>query len=62
MNIYDALGRRVTTLVDEHRAPGYYSATWDGKDYNGVDVASGIYFCRLVWRGKNETERVVLLK
>ncbi|MFQ6093554.1 MAG: FlgD immunoglobulin-like domain containing protein [bacterium] len=47
LKIYNILGQMVVTLVDEPKVPGYHSATWDGKDSNGKDVASGIYFYRL---------------
>jgi len=59
MNIYDALGRRVTTLVDSEQGPGEYRVVWDGKDHKGSEVASGVYFYRICW---NETRRMVLLK
>ncbi|MCK4548078.1 MAG: T9SS type A sorting domain-containing protein [Candidatus Eisenbacteria sp.] len=62
MNVYDTLGRRVQTLVDLDQGPGTYSAVWDGRDHNGVTVASGIYFYRLTWNANTETKRMVLLK
>jgi len=45
--IYDLLGRRVQTLVDERRATGSYRAVWNGCDNTGRSVASGIYFVRM---------------
>jgi hypothetical protein len=62
VNVYDCLGRRVTTLVDGMRAPGVYRITWTGADHHNVPVASGIYFYRITWNGKSETRRMVLLK
>ncbi len=62
MSVYDPLGRKVRTLVDADHGPGTYSAVWDGRDHNGVTVASGIYFYRLTWNGNTETKRMVLLK
>lgn len=40
--VYDPLGREVTTLLDEVRSPGTYSARFNGDKY-----ASGVYFYRL---------------
>jgi len=37
----------VRTLVDKHQEPGYYEARWDGKDGQGKDVASGVYFYKI---------------
>jgi len=62
LNIYDALGRRVATLVDEDRAPGSHSVTWNGTDRDGSPVASGAYFYRITWMERSETKRMVLLK
>jgi len=45
--IYNTLGQVVRTLVDEQRARGAYQVRWDGKDVDGLDVASGIYFVRM---------------
>jgi hypothetical protein len=64
LKIYNLLGQEVRTLVDEVQDPGYYTATWDGQDSFGNEVASGVYFYRLsVASGQwSETKRMVLLK
>jgi parallel beta-helix repeat protein len=62
MNVYDSVGRRVRTLVDSDHGPGTYRVIWDGNDHNGVPTASGVYFYRIVWGDRSETNRMVLLK
>jgi hypothetical protein len=62
LKVYDATGRLVTTLVDEDQGPGRYIAVWDGRDRDGVDTASGVYFYRITWKGRSETKRMVYLK
>ena len=48
LTVYDALGREVTTLIDnEERAAGYVSVTWNGLNSTGARVASGVYFYRI---------------
>ena len=47
LKIYNLLGQKVRTLVDKHQEPGYYEARWDGKDGQGKDVASGVYFYKI---------------
>ena len=47
LKIYNLLGQEVRTLVDGEREAGYYTVTWNGKDYHGQDVSSGVYFYRL---------------
>ncbi len=40
-------GRLIKTLVNEKQSPGVYTVRWDGTDYLGQQVASGIYFYQL---------------
>ncbi len=60
--IYDVTGARVRTLVNGMRDTGRRVATWDGRDGNGSQVASGIYFYRLVLGQFTATKRMLLLK
>ena len=39
--VYDVLGRKVAELVNEEKAAGYHSITW-----NAANVASGVYLAR----------------
>lgn len=45
--IFDARGRRVTTLVNSEVDAGSHSRVWDGTDETGSRVGSGVYFARL---------------
>ena len=45
--IYDLLGKKVTTLIDERQQAGYHVITWDGRDSSGQLVSSGIYLYRI---------------
>lgn len=45
--IYNVLGQKIRTLVSTHQGAGYYHVEWDGKNDAGVQVASGVYLCRL---------------
>jgi hypothetical protein len=62
LRIYNVLGEVVRTLVDEPKSPGVYHEVWDGKDDQGKEVASGIYFYRLKAGKFSETKKMVLLK
>jgi Sortilin, neurotensin receptor 3,/FlgD Ig-like domain len=48
LSVYDVRGRRVRTLVDDHRSAGSYVEEWDGRDESGMQAASGVYMARLV--------------
>jgi hypothetical protein len=60
--VYNLLGQRVRTLVDETRSAGLYRAVWDGRDEWGSQAASGVYFCRLETDSYADTKKMTLLK
>jgi len=62
LQIYNLLGQKVKTLVNEQKPAGSYRIFWDGKNEAGITVASGIYFYRLKANGVSQTRRMVLLK
>ena len=57
--VYDALGRRVRTLVDEERVAGQYSVLWDGRDDEGEVMSAGVYFYRLGTDASSEASEVM---
>lgn len=60
--IYNLLGQRVRKLVDEKQGPGSYSVWWDGRDAGGVELASGVYMCRLEVGDFRQMRKMVLLR
>ncbi|MEJ2721252.1 MAG: T9SS type A sorting domain-containing protein [bacterium] len=62
LEIFDAQGRRVKTLIDDSTPAGSFTATWNGRDEKGAYVASGVYFVRLQSNGHAQTRKIVLLK
>ena len=62
LQIYDTLGRKVRTLVSEELSSGYKSVIWDGKNEDGNDVASGVYFYQLKVGDFSEPKKMLLLK
>jgi hypothetical protein len=51
LDIYDAAGRRVASLVHATLEPGNYSVTWDGRADGGEALGAGLYFARLIAPG-----------
>ncbi len=47
LDISNILGETIRVLVNQQQRPGFYRVTWDGKDGEGREVASGIYFYAL---------------
>jgi len=60
--IYNVLGQKVRTLVDQEFKAGVRTIRWDGRNDIGSKVASGMYIYRVV-SGKNvATKKMTLLK
>ena len=56
--VYDATGRLVDELVNQHQTAGYnYSVTW-----NASNQASGMYFAKMVVGDVVKTQKLVLMK
>ena len=55
--VYNILGKKVATLVSEHREPGSYSSLWDAGS-----LASGLYLYRLTSGDRSKTRKMMLIK
>jgi hypothetical protein len=62
LKVYNVAGQLVKTLVDEDKSAGEYNQTWNGKNENNEDVASGVYFYKLKISDYVETKKMVLLR
>ncbi|MCI0495135.1 Ig-like domain-containing protein [candidate division KSB1 bacterium] len=62
LEIFDVLGKRVRTLVNENQVGGLYRINWDGKDDRGKDVASGIFIYKIDAGNLSESKRMVLVR
>lgn len=47
LTIYNILGQKVRTLVNERLKAGYYKVMWNGMNNRGRQMASGIYIYRI---------------
>ena len=47
LRIHNLVGQRVTTLAEGTYPAGASAVSWDGRDAQGREVASGVYVCRL---------------
>jgi hypothetical protein len=57
LDIYDASGRLVETLVDREMSAGVYTVSWDREG-----TASGVYFYRLSSAGNSLTKKMVVVR
>jgi hypothetical protein len=60
--IYNLLGERVKTLLEEKKQAGTYRVEWDGTEHSGNSVSSGIYLYRLQAGNYSQTKRLLYLK
>ncbi|MEE8404875.1 MAG: T9SS type A sorting domain-containing protein, partial [candidate division Zixibacteria bacterium] len=62
LEIYNVLGQKVATLLDEVRPVGKNVVIWDGRSADGSQAASGIYFYKLTVGDNIETKKMLLLR
>ncbi|MCL5029425.1 MAG: T9SS type A sorting domain-containing protein [Bacteroidetes bacterium] len=62
LNIYNMLGDKVRTLVNNVLSSGENKIVWDGKDDNNSVVSSGVYIYTLRMEDKIYSGKMILLK
>ena len=69
IDIYNLLGQKVRSLVTGEHEPGFYRATWNGKNDRGALVTTGVYIYQITARSNatgevafTETRKLVLMK
>ncbi len=62
LTVYNLKGQKVKQLVSGQFASGEHSIIWSGKDNNGKQVSSGLYFYKLKTSDKVISKKMLLLK
>ena len=62
LSVIDVRGRTIRILSNREFVPGWSESTWDGRDEDGRDAASGTYFLRIEGKNSTETQKVVLMR
>lgn len=60
--IYNVAGQVVRTLLESDLPAGVHAVVWDGRNDQGIEVSSGIYFYQMAAGSFQETKKMVLLK
>ena len=55
--LFNMLGQKIQTLVNESKQPGDYSF-----ELNGQNLASGVYFYKMTQNGQSMTRKLILMK
>src|SRR5690554_1429227 len=62
IEVYNMLGQKVKTLVNDTQTPGNHTVVWNGTDNNGKSVSSGVYFYRMKNGTYSKTNKMILMK
>ena len=62
LEIYDALGQKVRTLVEGAQSAGHHQVVWDGRDESGSLAAAGVYIYRLQAGTFSQTRKLLFVK
>ena len=66
LEIFDILGRKIRTLINDAREEGVHSITWNGFSDIGNPVDSGVYFAKMISRSEGaeqiQSRKMLLIK
>ncbi len=62
LTIHNILGQEIAILVNGEQTVGRYSVRWDGKDFAGRNVSSGVYVYRIQTEQLSKTKKLLLLQ
>jgi len=60
--IYNILGQKVRTLVNNRVNAGFHTVEWDGRNDAGVKISTGVYIYRFQAADFIKTKKMVLMK
>jgi len=60
--IYNFLGQKVRTLVNNNMNAGYHQIKWNGRNDRGSSVASGIYIVKIKANNYTKTRKAIYLR
>jgi hypothetical protein len=62
LSVFNILGQEIRVLKSGLQNQGGHFATWNGKDSNGIQSPSGIYFYRITTDNFSDTKKLVILR
>lgn len=62
VNIYNVSGQVVKTIESNFKTEGTHKVTWDSKNANGQNVASGIYIAQVKYQNALLVKKLMLIK
>ncbi|MFH1072257.1 MAG: FlgD immunoglobulin-like domain containing protein [Nanoarchaeota archaeon] len=62
VDIYNAAGQQLKTLVDETQSQGRHDLVWDGKDGAGTVLGSGVFFYTVETPSQRTSKKMLLIR
>ncbi len=62
INVFNVRGQLINTITRDNFTEGFHNVVWNGKDLDGRDCASGIYFFRMETKDESQMVKGVLMK
>jgi hypothetical protein len=62
LSIYNLLGEKVIKIVNKEMMSGIHNVKWNGEDFRGCDISTGIYLLRLTVDGNYQTRKLLVVK
>jgi len=62
VDVYDAMGRHIRSLVNQEFSAGQHQVVWNGLDQAGESVSSGIYFVKMNASESESVQKILLTK
>ena len=60
--VYNMMGQKVRTLVNEEVGAGSHTVTWDATNDQGDAVSTGVYFYRVVAGQNTVTQKMMVAR
>ncbi|MCG3118632.1 MAG: hypothetical protein ALAOOOJD_00872 [bacterium] len=60
--IFNVLGQEVITLMESKQNAGFHALSWNGRNQQGREVGSGVYFYKIVTGDRTLTRKMILLR
>ncbi len=62
IKIFDNIGQKITTLINQEQSAGEHVVLWNGKNDSGNNVASGVYFYNLKFNRWSTSHKMLLTR
>jgi hypothetical protein len=62
ISIFNILGQKINVIVDDEKSAGKHTVQWNGTDFSGREVPSGVYLYQLRTGDFTQSKKMLLLK